>query len=344
MKNRRLPAALLAAALTFMTLGTAPVAHATPPEFELKSLTLNRGKIAVSSLNTVPVTVTVWAAAEPTGFDTFYVGFAREDGAAPLLYSEPLKLLEGELMRDKWQGVVNVPSTVNGTIKATQVVAGRFHCLLCPVDNPHEVNGVAAPTLKVLGTHIPKISATFTPKRVPAGKPFTLKWTVTDSQTGKPYGPRIRMTPAKGACGSEGQTGRTVLSDLNGAVTVKASDTAALYCLQLPGNPASIARLATSVPSVPVISAVPSRTSAPVGAVVPVEGKAATASGCTVNLQRLYGATAWRTVSTAKVRSSSRFTLTAQPAYQGNIPYRAQLPACRNMIAGVSKTFTIKGI
>lgn len=340
MKNRRLLAALFATPLTFMTLGTATVAQAAEPDLQVDSLVLSRGSVAVSSLNTVPVTVTMKGSVKAGDYDTFYVEFT---GARRELYSMSMKLIKGTLDDGTWQGVVNVPSTANGTIKATRVLGGShpFGCGQCAFDPLVTIDG---PTLAVTGVHIPKITATVTPKTVSIGKPFTLKWTVTDSQTGKPYGTRIRMNPTEEVACAEGTDTRTVLSDVNGSVTLNETDSGSLYCVRLPGNPAPIASEGTYIPILPAISATPSKTSAPVGSVVPVNGTVAYASGCTVNLQRLYGASQWRTVGTAKVRSSGRFTVNAQPAYKGTIPYRVQFPVCNNFVAGVSKTFTIKGI
>ena len=62
-----------------------------------------------------------------------------------------------------------------------------------------------------------------------------------------------------------------------------------------------------------------------------------------MQLQRLYGASQWRTVGTGAVRASGRFTLNAQPAYKGLIPYRVNFPACRPYVAGFSKAFYIRG-
>ena len=67
-------------------------------------------------------------------------------------------------------------------------------------------------------------------------------------------------------------------------------------------------------------------------------------SNCKVNLQRLYGATQWRTVSSAKVRQSGRFTVNAQPAYKGQIPYHVSFPACANFVSATSKVFSIRGL
>jgi len=340
MTNRRLLAALLAAPLTFTTLGTATAAHAAgDPDLKIKTLVLSRGSVAVSSLNTVPVTVTMTGSAKPSDYDTFYVEFT---GGQRDLYSMPLKLIKGTLDDGTWQGVVNVPSTANGTIKAAKVLAGDYYfgCTSCGEEYPVQVDG---PTLAVTGTHRPKIVGTATPAVVPIGKPVTIKWTITDSQTGKPYGTRIKTWPAKDNTCVEGDPA-VALTDTNGVLTIPDKSNYGLYCLRIPGSPGPIAGTAISVKSSITVSATPSKTSAPVGSIVPVNGTAPYAAGCTINLQRLYGATAWRTVGTAKVRTSARFTLNAQPAYKGKIPYRAQFPACNNIVATSSKTFYITGV
>ncbi len=77
---------------------------------------------------------------------------------------------------------------------------------------------------------------------------------------------------------------------------------------------------------------------------MPVEGSVTGAPHpCAVHLQRLYGATAWRTLGTANTRTSGRFTLTAQPAAKGSASYRVSFPLCGWFAATVGKTFTISG-
>jgi hypothetical protein len=93
------------------------------------------------------------------------------------------------------------------------------------------------------------------------------------------------------------------------------------------------------------VSAAPSKSSATVGTIVPVNGNVLGPAGfCPVVLQRLYGASQWRGVSTAKTRQSGRFTVSAQPAYKGLIPYRVYFPKCYRYLAGVSKVFYIRGL
>jgi hypothetical protein len=94
-----------------------------------------------------------------------------------------------------------------------------------------------------------------------------------------------------------------------------------------------------------IVAATPSKTSARVGTIVPVNGSVAGAPfRCPVALQRLYGATQWRGVALGSVRASGRYTVSAQPAYVGNIRYRVSFPTCGRFQAGLSAPFTIRGI
>jgi hypothetical protein len=344
MRTSKVLAALLAAPLMALTLGTATTAQAADPHLQVESLVLDRPSVAVSSLNTVPVTITLKGTAGPSEYDSYYVAFERVAGSGPKddLYSMPLELIKGTPQDGTWQGVVNVPSTVNGTIKAVRVIAGGFllGCTQCSEDYPVNVNG---PSLAVTGTHIPKLTTTFSPAVVPYNSPFSIKWTLTDSQTGKPYGTKLKVMLREDNGCVEGDFTTTTLTDTAGSITKKYPAGNYVICFMVPGKPAPIFSDG-AIPTRPgIVTATPSKASAPVGTIVPVNGTAQSAYNCPVNLQRLYGATAWRTVDTAKVRSSWRFTVNAQPAYKGKIPYRAQLPACNNVLAGVSKTFYITG-
>ncbi|MBB6565633.1 hypothetical protein HPO96_16745 [Kribbella sandramycini] len=336
MTNRRVLAALLAAPLVVTTLGVAPQAQAEP-KIAITDLKVSRSSLAVSSLNTVPVTVTLDSTSTSDG--TYFVQFKRVAGSGPEdeLFSMPLQ----KVKPGTWSGVLNVPSTVNGTIKATAVVAGEWQHGVDLWD-PTPVDG---PTIAVTGVHIPKVVSTVIPKLPPYNTPYSIKWQVLDSQTGKPYGTKLKVMPREDNQCVEGDVTRTVLTDTNGVLTKKYPAGDQVLCFLLPGKPAPILRYGVRVDHPAVITATPSRTSAPVGTVVPVNGSiVGSPVGCGVNLQRLYGASQWRTVGSSTVRASGRFTLNAQPAYKGVIPYRAQFLACNHFVDGVSKTFTIKGI
>lgn len=344
-------AALFTAPLVGVLLGAMPTAaQADPnPDLHIDSVTLNKTSVAVSGLNTVPVTVTIkggyGSSVDPDV--TFYAILERTGGSGQetVLLSQNLPRTAGPLDAGTWSGPLDVPSTANGTFKVKSVFAGPYNPGGGDFTEPTPFDG---PSITITGTHVPKITASVTPKLVPIGSPYTIRWALTDSATGKPYGSRLRVELANdNECVEYRGPGYSNLTDPNGIVTktYPASGSGYLNCLLLPGNPTSLGGLGFFVARPLIISAAPAKTSAPVGSLVAVNGSVAGApSSCAVNLQRLYGATVWRTVGTAKVRQSGRFTLTAQPAYKGLIPYRVSFPACRGTVTGVSKTFYIRGL
>lgn len=314
------------------------------------TVTLSRASVAVSSLNTVPVTVTVSGSyADLPYHKGVFVQFKRTSGTGPLaeFSSMPLPLVEGDGTPGVWKGTVNVPSTANGIVEATTVdgyefIAGQ------PPNDPAPV--AAPPKLTVSGVHVPKVVSLLTPKVVPYDKPWSVRYTVLDSQTGKPYGTRLKLLFGFEERCLENNPSEPVLTDTNGNYV--RSFAANRYgdwtsCLAIPGKPTKIAYLESPVRRPAAISATPSKTSAPVGSIVPVNGSVIEGAGCQVVLQRLYGASAWRQVGSGKVRDSDRFTLNAQPPYKGIIYYRAYLPTspfCSSAkVPGPSKTFTIRG-
>ncbi|GAA1108905.1 hypothetical protein GCM10009630_02310 [Kribbella jejuensis] len=338
---------VLAAALLAIPLIAAPVAaNASPdPDLHITSVTLNKTGVAVSGLNTVPVTVTVKGSYAPGPTQPVNVILERTGGSGQERWLFSTNLVRNE-SAGAWSGPLNVPSTANGTFKVTGVQTGPFFPGSGSMTDP---TPYAGPSLAVTGTHQPKITASVNPKLVPYGKPYSIKWAVTDAQTGKPYGSRVRVVLGiDNVCAEYSGPSYTNLTATDGTVTkaYAATDANWVNCLLLPGNPASVGGLGLFVArpvTKPTVTAVPSRTSAPVGTVVPVNGGVYTVRpGCKVYLQRLYGATQWRNVSAAMVRSSGRYTVNAQPAYKGTILYRAWVPACSS-IGAVSKAFSIRG-
>ncbi|MFB6720535.1 hypothetical protein ACFCV3_10260 [Kribbella sp. NPDC056345] len=336
-------AALLVVPLLGLPVSTAKAAPAL-------EVSLSRGDVAVSSLNTVPVTVTVKGSyAELPPHNNVFVQFKRIAGTGPLaeFSSMALPLVEGDGTPGVWRGVVNVPSTANGAVEAAMVdgyefIPGEPASAPAPVADP--------PRLTVNGVHIPKVVSLLTPKVVPYDKPWSVRYTVLDTQTGKPYGTRLKLLFGYEERCLENRPSESVLTDTSGNyvrsfAANKNGDWTS--CLAIPGKPTKIAYLETPVKRPAAISAAPSKTSAPVGTIVPVNGTVISGAGCAVVLQRLYGATAWREVGSGKVRDSERFTLNAQPPYKGTIYYRAYLPASAfcssDKVPGPSNTFTIRG-
>jgi hypothetical protein len=346
-------AALTAAAVVGVQLVGASPAQADPdPKLHVTGVTLDRTSVAVSGLNLVAVRAQVtggYDSSDPSTADLpVVVWLQRTSGSGTLtfLISTDLPRVSGTTANGVWAGPVNVPSTASGTLKVIGVTAGRFsdrqHQAM-PAD-PTPVNG---PALSVAGYHLPRISASVTPRVVPFGSGFSVTWAVTDAATGKPYATRFRvMLGIDNQC-AEDLSGDFPLTSASGTVTkaYPASAADALICLGIPGRPGNIAGLGFSVARPGIVSAVPSATSAKVGVIVPVNGNVLGApSPCKVLLQRLYGASQWRGVSVGVVRTSGRFTLSAQPAYKGLIPYRVYFPACSRYQVGISKVFYIRGL
>ncbi|MER7246575.1 hypothetical protein [Kribbella sp. NPDC000426] len=341
--------ARILAALVVLGLGAVPLsAQAEPdPNLKIDAVAMNKTAVGVSGLNTAAVTVTVTGKFLDADDAKTPVLVILErtggSGSATSLISTSLP----RLANGTWSGPLYVPSTANGTFKVTGVIHGPFFPGSGDMTDPTPFKG---PSIAVTGTHVPRISASVIPKVVPFGRPYSIKWAVTDSQTGKPYGSRLRVVLGNdNTCAEYIGPGYSNLTDINGTVTKSYPASLADYvnCLLLPGNPSSNGGLGL-VPARPgIVSATPSKTSATVGTIVPVNGVVAGApSSCKVYLQRLYGSSQWKTVSPAgNIRSySGKFTLNAQPAYKGLIPYRVYFPLCYNYQAGVSKVFYIRGI
>ncbi|GAA0574389.1 hypothetical protein HPO96_16750 [Kribbella sandramycini] len=337
--------AVLALSLAGTAFGVAPAAHAADPAQSVSDVRLSRSSVSVSSLNTVPITIEVdgkfpgWGANE-----TLHVDLERAGGKGRLdyLYSAELTRYEGTVADGKYRGVLHVPSTANGTFQVDSVITSGT-LITGEGEGVKVVNGRK---IDVTGTNQPRITAKALNEPSPVSKPYTIRWSVINDQTGKPYGSKIKVGLNQDTgCGWNG--GATLLTDTAGYITrtYPAANTIPLTCLVVPGNPMPIAKGWADVKRIPGVSATPARTSAPVGTKIAVKG--AVTGGtyqCKVHLQRLYGATQWRSVgNTALDYQKGSYTLTAQPAYKGNIPYRVLFPACNSLVTATSKQFVIRG-
>jgi hypothetical protein len=349
MTTRSLVATLAVVPLLGTAVAGVPAAQAAPnADLTVTEMTMDKTLVAVAGLNTASVTLTVRA--KYTGSATTLYAIFELSGTGPgpsqSLYSTPLKLIAGTPGDGTWQGPVNVTSSANGAYYTYGIKAGRFDPASNDNTEPAPVPE-STPLLRVSGRNIPRVTAKVTPNPVPAGRPYSVRWSVINSATGKAYGTRLKVALGNGAaCAGRVDQVPTVLTDTAGYVTRSYPSTAAdsANCLLIPGTEAPLGGLNMLAPRATIISATPARASAPVGTIVPVNGTVAGPPvGCEVLLQRLYGASQWRTVGTSTVRSSGRFTLNAQPAYKGSIAYRAWFWNCRNYPVGSSKTFHIQG-
>lgn len=342
---------VLAALVAVPLAGLLPVgaAQADPdPNLTISQVVLDRTSVAVSGLNTYPINVTVkggYNSSEPGDAGlVLNVVLTRTGGTGPRdnIVSADLKRTGGTVQNGTWTGRLNVASTANGTFKVTGVMTGPYGAP--DPGTPVDPTPYSGQTVTVKGTNLPKITASVNPRVVPWDKPYSITWAVTNTATGKPYGSRIPIGLGVDTPCAEGGS-PMYKTGTNGLITKSytAYDGGAMNCAHVYADPYYIVGQWLFVAHPAIVSAVPSKTSAPVGTVVPVNGSVYRVGSCSVQLQRLYGASQWRTVSSAAVRQSGRFTVNAQPSYKGLIPYRAYFPTCHNIVAGVSKTFYIRG-
>ncbi|WBQ05400.1 hypothetical protein [Kribbella sp. CA-293567] len=346
------PAAAGAVTATATTSAIAVPAKAQSPDPKLTvaGVTLGRTTVAVSGLNRVAVPVTVKAgynSDDPLDDGTVLNVFLRRTGgtgAVRTMIAGHLKLTAGTLKNGTWTGTVEVPSTANGTFKVYGVRPGT---ILDGSDGSMTTETpFDGPSIAVTGLHVPKLGVSVIPRVVPFGQAFQVKAAIYDSVTRKPYGSRILLQVVNDNLCVEYDAG-SKYTDRAGILLTSFPAAAAdsLVCVRVRGKFFDTLGTGFFVLRPGIVGATPSKTSAKVGTIVPVNGTVAGApSNCPIFLQRLRGASQWRGVSQDVVRQSGRFTLLAQPPYAGNIIYRAYFPTCSRFQAGVSKSFVIKGI
>ena len=229
---------------------------------------------------------------------------------------------------------MTVPSTADGSWSAATVWEN-----LCAPDSvmstPHPVTG--APTLSVIGSHQPVVTFATVPDPVPLTvAAYSVAGRVIDQDTGLPYvGVTVTWAPdcnnsLAGPSAKSDATGHFVMTRrADGFSFYSFNCVVTLYATGQPFNPGYYTLQEFMTLLLAAVTAVPSQTTVRVGTIVPVNG---TVTGmpaqCALALQRLHGATVWRTVSTGHVRTSGRYTLLAQPPNRGVNIYRTYMGAC----------------
>jgi hypothetical protein len=338
---------MAAVLLTAPSAMAAPSTAQTPdPNLTIKSVTLGRSTVLVSGLNRVAVAVTVTAeyiSDSSQDIEPLNVFLKRTGGVGPLGYMVAgyLKLTAGTLKDGTYTGTLSVPSTANGTFTVDWVVRGNLNNEVSQSEAPF-----AGPSIAVTGVHVPKLVAQVIPRVVPFGSPYQVKTAIYDTATGKPYGTRIPV----------GLAADDILCHYSNIYSGRTSTAGILYT-SFPAASANVSNcirvLGPSFDTINryflplrpgIVGVTPSKTSVPVGTVVPVNGTVADApERCAVLLQRLHGRTVWRLASQDIVRGSGRFTVRAQPPNLGNNSYRVYFPTCGRYQAGYSRTFAIQG-
>jgi hypothetical protein len=244
-----------------------------------------------------------------------------------------------------------LPSTADGT----WTVTGAEACSATPATQP-----VSSDTsFTVTGHHQPRMSWAVVPTPVPAAHPdFAVKGRVYDVDTGAGMpGVTVGANQDTGCLyDNQGEAPAfldpKLVTNSGGYFILTERGYTGLQCIAIGGTPGRnpdhfslFVWFRTFVNAYrPSVSATATAPSVRAGAVDPVAGRVVGGvEGCSIALQRLSGASAWRTESTGRLRDSLRFTLAARPPGSGRFVYRAYFPRCRNphQVAASSSRFII---
>lgn len=145
-----------------VTEAAVPRAAQSPdPKLSVSAVTLGRTVVAVSGLNRVAVPVTVkggYDSDDPMNDTMLFNVFLRRtggSGAISWMAAGYLTRTAGTLKNGTWTGVVEVPSTANGTFRVYGVLHGAtVDGSAGSMTTPTQYDG---PSLAVTGLHVPKL-------------------------------------------------------------------------------------------------------------------------------------------------------------------------------------------
>lgn len=353
-KSHVVPMAALVALSAFPAVPAfAAAADSSPPR--VQSITFDKSSVTVSGLETQQVKVSVRLTDEsgvlPYSDETTFSPALRLTGRGDAV---ALSLAEGTDQDGIWTGSVTVTSAwASGTLEPVAVEAidkSETHNKLST--DPRTV--IDTPSLAVSTSHRPAVELTFSPDPVPAGKSFVEKVRAWDTTTGKAWANLpISLGEDVGCLVNEGlHANVTTKTKADGTYqrTRAAGYRTVLHCVWVPGTAPAGSPLVvvTAVSGFPRTSkyatSVAAAASVKAGRNVNVTGSVSPVrAGKVVQLQRLSGKT-WRTVNTAKVRTSGRYTLVATPAGKATYQYRVYVPGDERVVGTYSKTVKIRGL
>jgi hypothetical protein len=342
-------------ALAVVGPGTAASAASTPV---LVSASLDKTAVAVSGLNVAPVKVTVHLT-DPDGIcDACRVPSLDASPKAPaatlsagfnLTVFAQLTLVSGTATDGVWSGTAPVTARFGGRhlqfIDLVVVDLNQNTFDIKPADQGINIG------VDVTATHVPNVSVGFVPNPVPYLGTLTWKGRAYFTDTGAPIANRKLLIGNDVACGIDffGETWVTTNSQGYWSYTqTKAQDFVRCVFLTPPtktdyfSTPIFVLRQPRPI-FIPLVSISLAQTSAPLGTIVTVTGNVIPSyASDTVSLQRQISGV-WRTVGTAHIRASGRYTAYAQPASRGVWHYRAVVnpPAGSGFVEGISRTVTL---
>ena len=238
-------------------------------------------------------------------------------------------LASGTAQDGWWQGLVHVTAGYDGTFTVTHVWAMQSDFAEELSVDPRTI-GLNA-QLQVTGVNVPHLTIKQWPDPVINGSALILSGTLTDLDTGVPFaGVSVGVRVDTACLGSPAAPGVATAVDGSWRQTFPTWDASALNCAFIAAahNPSATDNgIAEYVGLFNVdpnfhewISAQLASGTVHAGGTVAVTGKSS-AILVPLTLQRLVGST-WRTVGTAIVRLSGRFTMVAQPPTRGTWRYR----------------------
>lgn len=329
------------------------------PTFD--SITWSHPTLAVSGMQMVRQTGTVHIV-DPypprSGDYAWYFTLVSSGGNGSVrTYFTGATLTSGTVDDGTWTMTFYLSSTADGTWHVTEAEPRS------PTPDQYPVADTTSFT--VTGHHQPRMSWAVVPNPVPASDPrWLVKGRVYDADTGAGLaGLTVGQGEHDTEClyqvqgeGAGAYFGLRAVTNANGYYSLpRRYGVGGLQCIGIVGKPERnpdglnvfVWFRDFGVRYLPSVSATPRATVVPAGSIDAVDGHVlAGTRRCTVALQRLYGSTAWRTVSTARLRDSLRFTVLAQPPAAGRFVYRAYYPPCfpsSYQLAATSPRFTITG-
>ncbi len=324
-------------------------------DFEVSEIRLSTAAITVSGmdLGAVEIRVTGGFRAETNDTELALI-FAPSGASSPeQRWVARLRNVDGTARKGTWSGTLSVPATASGPLRATTLV--QASCLdqqtAC---TPQSVTG---PTLQVTATHIPRLWAQVRPWPLPvSASRYEVVGSLVDSETGLGFRTPVRVALARDTdCANSTLAGlsRTATPDrrgefrfvVTGSLTTNISSPSqgALSKLQLHcilaaagtttggkggsgtgmGSVNAPVVLRTKAPFLLKASATaaPSRRWVRLGTAVTITGRSQNNLE-PVTLQRLFGRSAWRTVTTFEPGVLGRFRLVTTPPTKGVMVYR----------------------
>lgn len=348
----------IAALMALSVLPAAPAiaaADTTPPR--LTSITFDQSAVTVSGLATKFVDVRV-RLTDDTGVEArSYLPSEELPSPSLQLNATPnsmifLSLAEGDAQDGIWTGRIPVTSAWSGKVEPIAVYAQDAAANKLVVD-PRTI--VDTPSLQVSSSHRPSLRITFTPEPLPAGKPFVEIVTVLDTTTGKPWpNLSIRLSDDNGCVEPGGVV--VARTGTNGVYrrTLPWSQRQWLHCAWVPGLNQPIVAFPPTWIAHDVrfarteryrVYATAAATSVKAGTNVNVTGSVSPVrAGKLVFLQRYISGRTWRSVGSAPIRASGRYTLVATPPGKATYQYRVYAPGDDRAVGSLSATVRITGL